>query len=124
MWWKLRKADNNYSDTVIGQGTVIQGVLDIKCGIEVHGTLTSGRVVIKKALVVGKEGDVKADAIEVEEATISGKVVGPLKAWRQVYLSAGAVFVGRLETPRLVVEEGAVLKEGDTSEQPEVDGAE
>ena len=120
MWWNSRKANNNDSNTVIGQGAVLQGNFDIKYGIQVHGTLSSSRLVTQKALVVGEAGDVKAEVIEVGAATISGKVTGPLKARQQVYLSAGALFVGRLETPRLVIEEGAVLKEDEMSGQPEV----
>ena len=123
MWWNARRENNNDSNTVIGQGAVLQGNFDIKYGIQVYGTLSSSRLVTQKALVVGEEGDVRAEAIEVEAAAISGKLTGPLKARQQVYLAAGASFVGRLETPRLIVEEGAVLKEDEMSGQPEGGGA-
>ena len=123
MWWKIRKENNGVSNTVIGQGAVLQGNFDIKCDIQVHGILSSSRLVTQKALVVGKTGDVKAEAIEVAAAAISGKLTGPLKAREQVYLAAGAWFAGRLETPRLVVEEGAVLEESEMPEQPVGGGA-
>ena len=105
------------SNTVIGKGTVLHGVLNIKHSIQVYGTLQSGQLATEKTLIVEEEGSVQADAIKVDEAIINGKVSGKLRARQRVYMAAQAVFAGQLETPVLVVEEGAVLIEQSPSDQ-------
>ena len=105
------KKTGNSSDTVIGRGSVVRGVLDIEQNVQVHGVLQGGRLVTEKVLLVGEEGKVEADAIEVGEAVINGQVAGRLRARQRVHMGPHAVFVGQVETPVLVIEEGAVLQE-------------
>jgi cytoskeletal protein CcmA (bactofilin family) len=66
-------------------------------------------------LTVGPEGQVQADSIEVAEALIDGRVDGRLVASERVHLAAGARFKGVLLTPKLVIEEGALLQAGEES---------
>ena len=98
-----RKGGGN---TIIGKGAVVEGVMDIEHQLQVDGQLR-GRLTTPKRLVVGEEGAIVADSIEVGEAVINGRVMARLKANELVYLSASARFRGTLETPRLVIEEGA-----------------
>ena len=98
-------------DTVIGEGAELSGELEIGHGVRVYGVLEGRRLATPKALIVGERGQVRAEVIQVGEAFIDGTVSGELRASQQVCLGAGAVFRGRLETPRLVLEEGAVLEE-------------
>ena len=93
-------------NTIIGKGSVVEGVMDIEHQLQVDGQLR-GRLTTPKRLVVGEEGAIVADSIEVGEAVINGRVMARLKANEQVYLSASARFRGTLLTPRLVIEEGA-----------------
>ena len=97
-------------ETVIGKGTFFKGILELKQGIQVHGNLEGERITTGKALVVGEAGTVKSDVIEVTDAVVSGNVTGSVKARGQVRLRAGSVFVGQIETRRLIVEEGALLR--------------
>ena len=92
--------------TVIGRGSLVDGVFDIDHQVHVDGKL-SGRLSTSDALVVGEDGSVDADEIQVGEAIIRGRVAGKLKASRRVYLTATAYFRGSVETPHLVIEEGA-----------------
>ena len=57
-----------------------------------------------QGLVVGSEGTVRSDA------TISGRVIGAVKASARVCLLAGSGVVGQIQTRRLVGEEGALLR--------------
>jgi len=107
---KAKKADEHY-DTVIGKGAELDGTFDIKHGLRIEGTLRGQRLSTKGMMIVGGEGEVTAASIEVGKAVIGGKVSGALKARQQVYMEDGAWFRGHLETPRLVIEEGAVLQE-------------
>jgi cytoskeletal protein CcmA (bactofilin family) len=98
-------------DTVIGVGAVLDGTFEVQYNVRVDGILRGARLATRQALIVGKSGQVRADRIEVGEALISGQVSGALRARQRVYVEAGARFRGTLQTPRLVVEEGALLQE-------------
>jgi cytoskeletal protein CcmA (bactofilin family) len=104
-------------ETVIGPGTVLEGHLDVQDSIRVDGHVR-GRLSTPRLLAVGTEGAVEAELIEVSEARIEGRVVGRLRAAGQVYLAASAVLEGAIETSRLVVEEGAVLRPVDALTAP------
>ncbi len=103
--------------TVIGPGAELDGDLAIEHTVRVDGVL-KGRLSTSDALVVGENGVVEADTLEVGEAHISGRVSGHLMASRRVYLSADSQFSGIVHTPHLVIEEGAVVRRpegGDSS---------
>ncbi len=106
---KHRKDDPG-SDTIIGKGAVLRGKLQIERNLLVDGTLSGERIAATEALIVGEEGKVESKLIQVGQAHIKGKVTGDLKAREQVRVSAGGILEGRVETPRLVLEEGAVIK--------------
>ena len=104
-------------DTVIGRGSVLSGTLGIEHNIWVDGVLRGDHLAIERALVVGLEGEVQADVIEVEEAIIDGRVSGMLRATKEVSIGPRSQFCGKLETPRLVIEEGAVFQEAELSDE-------
>lgn len=99
------------TQTIIGPGAELEGTFNLQDSIRVDG-LVRGRLTTPRFLVVGPQGEIESELIEVGEARIEGKVSGRVRASGQVYLAAGAVFQGAVETPRLVVEEGAVFREG------------
>ena len=104
-----------HRDTVIGAGTVLDGTFDIEYNVRVDGILRGERLATRQALTVGPKGEVHAAYIEVAEAFIGGQVDGILKAKEGVYLESGARFTGVLQTPKLVIEQGALLEEGEVS---------
>lgn len=109
---KKNAAKNSHKDTLIGVGAILEGTFDIEYNVHVDGVLRGERLATRQALTVGPEGEVQADCIEVAEAFIDGQVDGLLKASECVYFKAGARFKGTLQTPKLVIEEGALLEEG------------
>ena len=104
-----RRRRSQRAGTIIGHGSTLEGVLDIDHRIRVDGLLR-GRLTTTGTLVVGEQGQVEGEVLEVDEAIVNGRVVGKLRATTQVYLAASAEFRGTLETPRLVIEEGAVAE--------------
>ena len=92
--------------TVIGQGSILEGALEIDHCVRVEGCLR-GRLNTSETMIVGAQGKVVAELMEVSEAIICGKVWGKIKASRRVYLAASGHFCGSVETPHLVMEEGA-----------------
>ena len=116
-----KKDKGGHKDTLIGAGTVLDGTFDIEYDVRVDGTLRGERLATRQCLTVGPEGRVEAAQIEVGEAQIDGQVDGLLRAKERVHLKAGAHFRGVLQTPKLVIEEGARLEEAEVA-QPAKDG--
>ena len=106
---------DGHRETLIGAGTVLDGTFDIEYAVRGDGPLRGERLATRQRLTGGPEGQVQADSIEVAEALIDGRVDGRLVASERVHLAAGARFKGVLLTPKLVIEEGALLQAGEES---------
>lgn len=89
-------------------GSFITGTLQFEDTFRLDGHL-KGTVVSSGDLVVGSRGEIEAD-IEVGRIFVSGTVRGKVVAKRRVEVAAGGKFLADLETPSLVVEDGAILQ--------------
>ena len=96
-------------NTVVGKGAVMEGHFEVTDSIRVDGVLR-GKITSSGALVVGAEGQIEADLIQVRDAVVAGQVHGPLEASHTVRLEASAEVNGDITTQVLVIEEGAVLR--------------
>ena len=93
----------------VGAGTVLTGETNFQAMLRVDGHLT-GRVSSESGtLVVGSTGRVDAD-ITVAAASIGGAVNGDIVAVEKVELGRTARVVGNIQTPRLVIEDGAIFE--------------
>lgn len=92
----------------IDAGSYIEGSLHFEDTFRLDGRL-KGKVVSTGDLVVGDHGDVEAD-IEVSRIFVSGTVRGSISAKQRVEIAASGKVYADLETPSLVVEDGAVLQ--------------
>ena len=106
---KLKMSANGKGiNTVIGRGSVSEGRFRVETGVRVDGVL-KGELISSGTLIVGESGVIEAD-VKVNDALISGRIVGSLEAKEKVHLQAHATFVGRIKTRTLIVEEGAIFK--------------
>jgi cytoskeletal protein CcmA (bactofilin family) len=94
--------------SALGPGTVIQGKLSFDTTVSIDGKL-SGEVVSSKAIIVGAGGDVDA-VMNVASLVVRGRVKGKIVATETVELLSGAQLEGEVQTPSLMVEEGAILR--------------
>jgi cytoskeletal protein CcmA (bactofilin family) len=69
-----------------------------------------GDLEAKGILIIGDKADVKAKTVKGDTITISGRVKGDIVCSKRLELTASARVIGNVETPILVVQEGAVLK--------------
>src|SRR5689334_19718276 len=93
----------------VGSGTVITGEASFKSMLRVDGRF-SGRIMSAGgALIVGAGGQVDAN-IEVSVATVHGIVNGDIVATDRVELGRAAKLTGNIQTPSLVIEQGAVFE--------------
>ena len=93
----------------VGSGTVITGEASFKSMLRVDGRF-SGRInSTGGTLIVGSGGQVDAN-IEVAIAQIHGVVTGDIVASDRVELGRAAKLTGNIQTPSLVIEQGAVFE--------------
>ena len=93
----------------VGGGTVMTGEANFKAMMRVDGHL-SGRVSSSSGtLIVGANGKVDAN-IEVAVAVIHGTINGDIIASQRLELGRAAKVNGNIQTPSLIIEQGAVFE--------------
>jgi cytoskeletal protein CcmA (bactofilin family) len=93
----------------VGSGTVITGEASFKSMLRVDGRF-SGRITSGTGtLIVGAGGQVDAN-IDVSVATIHGVVNGDIVAGQRIELGRAAKVNGNIQTPSLVIEQGALFE--------------
>src|SRR3712207_2197732 len=93
----------------VGNGTTLTGEANFKGMLRVDGTL-SGRVSSDDGtLIVSTNGRVEAN-VEVAVAQIFGTVNGDITASKRIEMGRVAKVTGNIQTPALVIENGALFE--------------
>lgn len=93
----------------VGTGTVFTGDISFETMLRVDGQMT-GRITSENGTVtIGASGKVDAN-ISVAAAVINGTVNGDIIATEKLQLGRTAHVVGNVQTPRLLLEDGAMLE--------------
>lgn len=93
----------------VGHGTTLTGETEFHAMLRVDGHLI-GRVSSESGtLIIGTNGQVDAN-ITVAAAMINGAVNGDIVATEKLQLGRTARVMGNIQSPRLIVEEGAILE--------------
>lgn len=93
--------------SIIGPGMKIVGDLDTDGAVRIEGTI-QGNIRAGKAVVVGKEGLVEGDIL-TQDAVVSGRIKGSLRAESRLEIQATSRLEGEISAGRMQVEEGAYL---------------
>lgn len=103
------KSDNPDGDLngFVDAGTRFRGELEFETTFRVEGKV-EGTVSSNGTLVIGEGGEVDGD-IRVGQLFVSGVVRGSVKATRRIQLCAQGKAFAELETPSLVIEDGAIF---------------
>ena len=91
----------------IDQGSDFEGKLSFRDTVRIDGRF-QGEITSENTLIVGESGEIDAK-IHSQTVAISGSVEGDIVAAEKVVLHKTARVTGNIETPSLVMEEGAVL---------------
>jgi cytoskeletal protein CcmA (bactofilin family) len=97
----------------VGHGTTLTGETNFQMMLRVDGHLTGSVASDGGTLIVGTNGVVDAN-VAVSAAMINGTVNGDIIATDRIQLGRTAKVVGNIQTPRLVLEDGAILEGGCT----------
>jgi cytoskeletal protein CcmA (bactofilin family) len=93
----------------VGGGTDVTGEANFKAMMRVDGHF-SGRITSSTGtLIVGNNGKVDAN-IEVAVAVIHGAITGDIIATQRLELGRAAKVTGNIQTPSLVIEQGAIFE--------------
>lgn len=92
----------------LDRGSVYRGELEFEDTMRIDGRF-NGKITSKNELIVGESASIEAD-IHVGRIAISGTVKGTIRADQKIEIHrSGKVFCD-LETPALIIEEGAVFQ--------------
>lgn len=92
----------------LGTGTIYEGKLNFQGSVRIDGIFT-GEVQSEGTLIVGKDAKVQGQ-VWVGQLVLSGNFQGEIQASKKVVLHKTAHLVGSMDTPVLVIEEGAVIE--------------
>ena len=93
----------------VGNGTVLTGETNFQAMLRVDGHLTGSVTSETGTRIVGSTGRVDANIV-VAAAMINGTVNGDIIASERLELGRTARIVGNVQSPRLMMEDGAVLE--------------
>ena len=91
--------------TLVGEGTVFEGTLQVEDDVRAHGRIV-GTLEVEGKAMIAELGAVDGDIIATD-AEIAGQVEGEIRVEECLVLKSTARVDGKIETERLVVEEGA-----------------
>ncbi len=89
-------------------GSHMQGELRFDNTFRIDGRF-NGTIISDGDLVVGDRGDFEGE-IRVAQVFISGTVKGEIQAQRKVQIAPGGKVFADLETPSLIIEDGAIFE--------------
>ena len=95
----------------VGHGTTLTGETEFHAMLRVDGHLVGTVSSEAGTLIVGTNGQVDAN-VAVAAAMINGTVNGDISASEKLQLGRTARVMGNIQSPRLIVEEGAIIEGG------------
>ncbi len=93
----------------VGHGTTLTGETEFHAMLRVDGHLIGTVTSDSGTLIIGTNGQVDAN-ITVAAAMVNGTVNGDIYATEKLHLGRTARVMGNIQSPRLIVEEGAILE--------------
>lgn len=93
----------------VGHGTTLTGETEFHAMLRVDGHLIGTVTSEAGTLIIGTNGQVDAN-VSVAAAMINGSVNGDVIATEKLQLGRTARVMGNIHSPRLIVEEGAILE--------------
>jgi len=92
----------------LDEGSLVEGTVSFQETLRVDGKI-KGSVVSEKDLIVGPSGIIEGE-IRVGVCKVSGTVMGSIVASGKVFIHRGGKIFADIETPSLIIEEGAIFQ--------------
>ena len=105
---KKNKTKKGKVETILGNGTHIEGDIHTSGSLRVEGKVT-GNIMAEGDLFVGEEGKVNTE-VEARNVVIAGKIEGNVIARKKLEILPSGKLYGDIKTKTLKIEEGAIFK--------------
>ena len=107
---RRKPAEDQMQPRLLEVDASMKGTLSFKdpVNLQINGQF-EGTLETKGSLSIGEKAQVKA-TISGEQIQIAGSVEGPVTASQRLELLGTARVVGKVTTPKLIIQEGAVLQ--------------
>ena len=92
----------------LDRGSSFKGELEFEDTMRIDGRF-HGKIVSKNELIVGESATIEGD-VHVGSIAISGTVVGKIVAGHRVEIHRNGKVFSDIETPALIIEEGAIFQ--------------
>src|SRR5215467_8745764 len=92
----------------LDRGSSFKGELEFEDTMRIDGRF-NGRIVSKNELIVGESANIEGD-IHVGRIAISGTVIGKIVADQKVEIHRNGKVYSDIDTPALIIEEGAIFQ--------------
>ena len=92
----------------LDRGASFKGEMEFEDTMRIDGKF-NGKIVSKNELIVGESAHIEGD-VHVGRIAISGTVVGKIVADQRVEIHRSGKVYSDIETPALVIEEGAIFQ--------------
>jgi cytoskeletal protein CcmA (bactofilin family) len=92
----------------LDRGATFKGELEFEDTMRIDGRF-NGKIMSKNELIVGESAHIEGD-IHVGRIAISGTVVGKIVAEQRVEIHRNGKVFSDIDTPALVIEEGAIFQ--------------
>ena len=94
--------------TFLAKGVKIEGTANLKGVVRIDGDY-QGAIYTNDTLIIGEHAMIRG-SITANEIICSGKLEATLVAKTKIQLLSPAVIIGKVATPALIMEEGAVFQ--------------
>ena len=110
--FKINEKPKGAEEKIIDIQTGIKGNVQFTgpINLRISGDFEGDSLEIKGILIIGEKAVVKAKTIKGENITIQGKVKADIIAAKRLELLKPARVIGNVDTPVLIVNEGAMIK--------------
>ncbi|MCH1638720.1 polymer-forming cytoskeletal protein [Paenibacillus timonensis] len=105
--FKDNKKAPRLTDTLIGQGSLIEGKLECKSNLRLEGQI-HGEIDCQGQVIIGETGEAMSN-IKGAEVIVAGKVVGDVSTAGKLTITASGQVDGNVDVAKLIIVEGGLL---------------
>jgi cytoskeletal protein CcmA (bactofilin family) len=95
------------TDTLIGQGTISEGILICEASLRIEGE-HRGEIECKADVIIGECGIARSN-ITARDITIAGKVFGDIVTKGRLIITSSGILTGAITTQTLIIQDGGKL---------------
>ncbi|MNW48065.1 Polymer-forming cytoskeletal [compost metagenome] len=104
------------TDTLIGQGSVIDGKMDCDANLRIEGRF-NGEIQCRGQVIIGETGEAKSN-IHGAEIVVAGLVIGDITTKGRLTITSSGQVKGNVSVAKLIIAEGGLLSGTSTMERP------